>query len=58
MSAKDAAEYLGVSRQRVSQLIKVGKLKVIGNAIDYNSVVEYLSTRRNGRPLGSFKKRG
>lgn len=55
MTATDAAEELGVSRSRISALIKSGKLNIDENGIIAESVYRYKDKRKNGRPLNSFK---
>lgn len=54
MTPTQAAEYLSVSRQRVSELAKTGILQehyVAGNQMFLaNDVIEYRRTRKNGRP--------
>lgn len=56
ISSAEAAKILGVSRSRVSQLLKNGKIGMAETGIEYNKVVMYRETRKNGRPLGSYKK--
>ena len=55
MSSADAAESLGVSRQRVSALVKAGRLQAVrvhgGRVmIAKNSVAAYQREREIGRP--------
>jgi predicted DNA-binding transcriptional regulator AlpA len=58
MSVKEAAKYLGISTARVYQLISAGKIRIENGMPTRESVERYLETRKNGRPVGSFKKRG
>lgn len=55
ITAQEAAEILQVSRQRISQLLKAGKLISASGGITYNSVIEQKGKSKKGRPLGSFK---
>jgi len=58
LTAKQAAEELGISRQRISMLLKNGILKLNDeNKITAESVVERKANKTIGRPVGSFKKR-
>ena len=58
LTAKQAAKELGVSRQRISQLLKIGILKLNDeNKITAESVVERKANKSIGRPEGSFKVR-
>lgn len=58
MSVKEAAKYLGISTARVYQLIATGKIEISNGMPTRESVERYYHTRKNGRPVGSFKKRG
>ena len=59
ITAEDAAQILGVTRQRISQLVAKGKLSTRRNkGIDINSVLDHRDSRKNGRPFNSFMKRG
>ena len=59
LTAKQAAKELGISKSRVSQLIKLGVLKLNEeNKITAESVVERkASNPKAGRPEGTFKER-
>jgi len=56
LSVKDAAELLELSRNRIYQLIKEGKIQLFNGRPTYHSVVNYRTSRRKaGRPEGTFK---
>lgn len=55
MTAKEAAEFLGVTRSNVYHLIKVGRLVVENGYITSDSVKFWKSHRTTGRPIGSSR---
>lgn len=60
MTILGAAEYLGVSRDKVSRLIRAGKLTTIENQLDSRSRLiakVQLDTLKPGRIIGATVKR-
>lgn len=61
LTIRQAAEYLGLSRQRVYQLKDRGLIELNeDNTLNIESVEEYkkMPKKKGGRPTGTFKKRG
>ena len=57
MTQGDAAEELGVTRSRISALVKAGKLEVVNGFVGAMSVYQYAENRKPaGRPEGTIKK--
>lgn len=52
----EAQKILGISRSRISVLLKQGRIGTRQKGIEYKKVIEYLENRKVGRPLGSYKK--
>jgi hypothetical protein len=58
ITAVEAADILGVSRQRVSQLLKQGIIGSPETGIELDMVTRYKYGRNKpGRPVGTYKKR-
>jgi len=56
LTARETAEILGVSLQRVYKLLGQGRIGTRKTGIQLEKVFEYKITRKNGRPQGSYKK--
>lgn len=56
ITASEAAEILNLSRQRISQLLKTGRIGTRDTGIEYDKVIQYRDSRTNGRPEGTYKK--
>ena len=56
ITTKEAKEILGISRARISILLKQGRIGTREKGIEYKKVLEYKKNRKTGRPLGSYKK--
>ena len=52
----EAQKILGISRSRISLLLKQSRIGTRDTGIQYKKVIEYLESRKPGRPLGSYKK--
>ena len=52
----EAQKILGISRARISLLLSQGRIGTREKGIEYKKVIEYLESRKTGRPLGSYKK--
>lgn len=56
ITAKEAADILNLSRERISQLLKARKIGTREGGIEYDKVIHYRDNRKNGRPEGTYKK--
>lgn len=52
----EAQKILGISRSRISLLLSQGRIGTREKGIEREKVIEYLESRKPGRPLGSYKK--
>ena len=58
ITAVEAADILGVSRQCISQLLKAGLIGTPENGIELDLVIRYKYERNKpGRPVGTYKTR-
>lgn len=55
ITVKQAAKILNVSPQRISVLLRSGRIGDPAVGIDYDAVKKYAENRRVGRPTGSYK---
>lgn len=56
ITSLEAQKILGISRSRISILLKQGRIGTREKGISYLKVLEYKKKRKVGRPLGSYKK--
>lgn len=54
ITTKEAAEILGVTRSRVSILLKNGRIGTREKGISYDLVMQYKKNRKHGRPEGIY----
>lgn len=55
ITAAEAADILGVTRQRVYALLTAGKIGDKIKGISYAKTIKYKASRKAGRPEGSYK---
>lgn len=55
ITAREAAEILGVSRARVYALLTAGRIGDKVNGISYEKTIKQRDSRKQGRPEGSYK---